>query len=240
MHEINLDDAKIKIDGEWLSTEDLARKIEEKIQAGDLKISHLATALEELNKAIENSHTIEIKLAISNQDYEKLKALGGENDREAVRKATLSFIKGHKQIEQPLSVETTEAAVEESVSEPPPPAEDIEAPVEKLSVEEPAGEPPPPAKDTKAPVEELSVEDLSIEKPADETPPSAKDTQVPVEEPEEAADKKVVVNCFKCKSPIDITTDERPIDIKCPNCNTTGRLDSNNNMQPRHQDHFLG
>ena len=53
MHEINLDDAKIKIDGEWLSTEDLARKIDEKIQAGEMKFSHLAAALEKLNKAIE-------------------------------------------------------------------------------------------------------------------------------------------------------------------------------------------
>jgi hypothetical protein len=203
MHEINLDDAKIKIDGEWLSTKDLARKIEEKIQAGDMKFSHLATALEELNKAIENSHTIEIKLAISNQDYEKLKALGGEDDREAVRKATLSFIKGHKQPEPPLSVEATEAAVEE-----------------------PASKPPPPAKDTEA--------------PADGPSPTIKESEAPVEKPDEKPDKIAVVNCFKCKSPIDITTDERPIDIKCPNCNTTGRLDSNNKMEPRHQDHFLG
>jgi len=202
MHEINLDDAKIKINGEWLSTEDLARKIEEKIRAGDMKFSHLATALEELNKAIENSHTIEIKLAISNQDYEKLKALGGEDDREAVRKAALSFIKGRKQPEPPLSVKAAEAAVEE-----------------------PAGEPPPPAKATEAPVEELSVEEP---------------VEAPVEEPDEEPGKITVVNCFKCKSPIDITTDERPIDIKCPNCGTTGRLDSNNKMELRHQDHFLG
>ncbi|MFC1488483.1 hypothetical protein ACFL6B_01405 [Thermodesulfobacteriota bacterium] len=223
MHEINLDDAKIKIGGEWLSTEDLARKIEEKMQAGDMKFSHLATALEALNKAIENSHTIEIKLAISNQDYKKLKALGGEDDQEAVRKATLSFIKGHKPPESPLSVEATEAAVEEPVSEPPPPAKDTETPV-KASADDPS----PKMKEPEAPVEELSVEELSVEEPDVEEPD--------VEEP----DKITAVNCFKCKSPIDITTDKRPIDIKCPNCDTTGRLDSNNKMEPRHQDHFLG
>ena len=226
MHDINLDDAKIEIDGEWLSTEDLASKIEEKIQAGDMKFSHLAAALEELNKALENSHIIEVKLAISNQDYEKLKTLGGEDDQAAVRKAALSFIKGHKQPEPQLSVKETEAPVEEPAGEPLPPAKDTEAPVKA-----PADEPSPTIKESEAPVIELSVEE-----PAGEPPPPAEDTEAPVEEP----DKITAVNCFKCKSPIDITTDERPIDITCPNCATTGRLDSNNKMEPRHQDHFLG
>ena len=212
MDEINLDDAKIKIDGEWLSTEDLARKIEEKMQSGDMKFSHLATALEELNKAIENTHTIEVKLTISNQDYEKLKAFGGKDDQEAVRKATLSFIKGRKQPEPPLPAEATEAAVEEPVSKAPLPAEDTDAPVKA-----PAEDPSPMPQAPEAPVEEADAE-----------------------EPDKDPDKITVVNCFKCKSPIDITTDERPVDIKCPNCDTTGRLDSNNKMEPRHQDHFLG
>ena len=207
MHEINLDDAKIKIDGEWLSSKDLADQIEKKIQAGDMKFSHLATALEALNKAIESSHIIEVKLTISRQDYNRLKALGGEDDQEAVRKATLSFIKGLEQPEPLPHVEPTEAAVEEPATEVA-----VEEPATETAIEEPATEPSPPVNKTEAPVEE------------------------DVKEP----DKITAVNCFKCKSPIDINTDERPIDIECPNCNTTGRLDSSNKMKPRHQDHFLG
>jgi hypothetical protein len=190
MNEINLDDAKIMINGEWLSTEDLARRIEERMQAGDMKISHLATALEALNQAIENSHTIEVKIAISKQDYEKLRALGGADDREAVRKATLSFIKG----EQPT---------------------------------EPFPEPSPPEKIPDAPVEE--PEDAPAETPD-------ADVEAPAAEPEDLP----VVNCLKCGSPIEITTDERPVDITCPKCGTTGRLKSNNEIEPRHKDSFLG
>ena len=83
MYEVNLDDATIKHGDEWFSVEDLSRKIEEKMQSGDMKFADLASALEELKRALENSHTIEVKIAISKQDYEKLKALGGEDDREA-------------------------------------------------------------------------------------------------------------------------------------------------------------
>ena len=92
MYEVNLDDATIKHDNEWFTAEALTRKIEEKMQSGDMKFADLASALEELKKTMENSHTIEVKVAISKQDYEKLKAKGGEDDRAAVRKATLSFI----------------------------------------------------------------------------------------------------------------------------------------------------
>ena len=37
--EINLEDAKINFEGEWLSTEDLSNEIQEKLQAGDMNIS---------------------------------------------------------------------------------------------------------------------------------------------------------------------------------------------------------
>jgi DNA-directed RNA polymerase subunit RPC12/RpoP len=143
MSEINLDEAKINHDGEWFSAEDLTRKIQEKMQAGDAKFADLAAALEELSKAMENSHAIEVRVAISKHDYEKLTELGGADDREAVRKAVMAFIQGEGQ----------------------------------------------------------------------EAPAADEDKK-----------KTVVIKCSKCKAPIEIPADDRPTEVKCPSCGTTGRL----------------
>ena len=94
MGEINLDDAKIIVNGEWLSAEDLTNMIQEKMKTGDMKFSNLASALEELNKTMEDSQTIEIRLVLPKENYKKLKALGGDDDRVCVRKAIMAFIGG--------------------------------------------------------------------------------------------------------------------------------------------------
>ena len=92
MSEIHLEDKTIYIDGEWLTADDLTRRIQRKMESGDMKLTTLAAALEELNIALENSQTLEVKLVLPNEDYEKLTSFGGDDDRESVRKAILSFI----------------------------------------------------------------------------------------------------------------------------------------------------
>jgi len=92
MSEINLDDAKIKFEGEWFSAEDLANKIQGKMQSGELKFAGLAAALEELNQAMENTHTLDVKIVITKDQYKKLQVLGGNDDRGAVRKAIMKAI----------------------------------------------------------------------------------------------------------------------------------------------------
>ena len=92
MSEINLDDAKIRFEGEWLSAEDLANKIQEKMQSGELKFAGLAAALEALNKAMENTHTLNVRIVITKEQYRKLQILGGNDDRQAVRKAIMKAI----------------------------------------------------------------------------------------------------------------------------------------------------
>lgn len=92
MSEISLDDGTIYVDNGWLGVEELARRIQDKIQAGDMKLTTLASALEELNTALENSQTIDVRVVLANEDYEKLKAFGGEDDRESVRKAIMNFV----------------------------------------------------------------------------------------------------------------------------------------------------
>jgi DNA-directed RNA polymerase subunit RPC12/RpoP len=92
MSEINLDDGKIMYEGEWYSADELSGIIQEKMDSGEMKFAGIAAALEELNHALEDSHTLEIKLVITKADYKKLKELGGDEDREAVRKAIMATI----------------------------------------------------------------------------------------------------------------------------------------------------
>lgn len=92
MSDVRLEDKTICLDGEWLSADDLTRKIQEKMQSGDLKITKFAAALEELNTALENSQTLEVRLVISRQEYDKLRAFGGDDDNESVRKAITAFV----------------------------------------------------------------------------------------------------------------------------------------------------
>jgi len=93
MNKINLDEGKIFHEGKWRSVEDLSRMIQEKMRSGDMKISGLADALEELNTALENSHTISVSMMLTKDDYDRLKASGKVDDRECIRKAIQEFIK---------------------------------------------------------------------------------------------------------------------------------------------------
>jgi DNA-directed RNA polymerase subunit RPC12/RpoP len=91
MDKINLEEGKIFHEGEWLSVEDILRMIQEKMRAGEMKFSGLAAALEELKMALENSQLISVKMIITNDDYNRLKALGKADDRECIRKAIRAF-----------------------------------------------------------------------------------------------------------------------------------------------------
>jgi len=146
MHKINLDEAKINLDGIWFSADDLTNRIQEKIEAGDMKFSDLAAALEVLQNALENAITLDIKVLLSKEEYEKLTSIGGDDDRDCVTKAIMAFIGG------------------------------------------------------------------------DQAKPDAKPRNK----------KKLVIKCPKCKAPIEITSDERPLDVECPKCGTGGRLTPEN------------
>ena len=108
--EIHLEEGKINYNGEWLSTDDLTGKIQASIGEGDLNIASLAAALEELVAALENSRALEIRIVLPREDYDTLKARGGEDDRECIRKAILAFISGE---ERPDTVTITTPAKKE-------------------------------------------------------------------------------------------------------------------------------
>jgi len=174
MHEINLEDGKINHEGKWLSADDLTNMIQEKMKAGDMKFANLATVLEELNKALENSHTLEIKLVLTKDEHKKLSELGGKDDRESVRKAVMAFIGGPRR-------------------------------------EKPAPSPEKPVPSPEKPVP-------SPEKPA----PSPKKPPSPEKK------KVVAINCPKCKSPLEVSGDDRPVQVECQKCGTEGIITADN------------
>ena len=161
--EINLEDAKIKYKGEWQSVEDLAEKIKQKMEAGDMKVTNLAAALEKLKTTLEDAHELEIKILLPREDYEKLIALGEGDDRACVRKAIVAFIEGGGQAESG-----------------------------------------------------------------------------PTAAPESKEKKKSIIQCAKCKTPLEIPSDERPIEIECPYCGTSRILKLEDEGEAHHTDHFIG
>jgi hypothetical protein len=99
MSKIDLQNSKIKFEGEWLSSDELSNMIQGKIESGDMKFSDLASALEKLNVALENAHQLETKILLLQEDYEKLKMLGDDDDSACVRKAVMAYIGGDTQTE---------------------------------------------------------------------------------------------------------------------------------------------
>jgi hypothetical protein len=116
MKEVNLEESKIKIQDKWFSAQELAEEIQKRIQGGDMKIAAYASALETLIIAVENSHVMDVKLAISKEEYNLLKKIGKGDDAECIRKAIRVFISRKKQPEK-SGLEEKYAATKNDVSE---------------------------------------------------------------------------------------------------------------------------
>ena len=92
MNGLNLEEGKIMHEGKWVTAEDLTERIQKHINENNLKFANLAASLETLNNALENSKQVDVKITLSKDVYEKLKAKGGEDDRECIKKAIKAFI----------------------------------------------------------------------------------------------------------------------------------------------------
>ncbi len=92
MRKIRLEDATIFFEEQWLSVDDLSKKIQDKMSAGDMKFADIAAALEELQAAIEKSQTIDVTLVITKAEHEILTSIGGKNDSDCARKAIMNYI----------------------------------------------------------------------------------------------------------------------------------------------------
>ncbi|MBW1892468.1 MAG: hypothetical protein JRF40_10850 [Deltaproteobacteria bacterium] len=94
MNSLNLEEGKIVHEGQWVTANNLAERIQKQINANNLKFAGLAASLETLNTALENSQQVEVKLVLPKDVYEKLKAKGGDDERECIKKAVMAYA-GH-------------------------------------------------------------------------------------------------------------------------------------------------
>ncbi|MFZ5573230.1 MAG: hypothetical protein ACOZF0_22740 [Thermodesulfobacteriota bacterium] len=93
MSKIRLDDGTIEYNGQWYTSGALSKIIQDRMAAGDMKIADLAVALETLNRALENTHILEVNLVIPADDYARLIQKGGGNEeRECLRQAVMEYI----------------------------------------------------------------------------------------------------------------------------------------------------
>ncbi len=201
MAEIRLTEGSIRFQEEWLTADAIKARIKEKMDAGDMKFADLAAALEELNQAMENTSSIEVRIVLSKKDYERLQKRGGEDDNESVRKAILAFIAGAEKPPAPLEIETRE-------------------------------------------------------RPEQQTEEKAKKPEETAPEPPEMG---AAIPCSKCKKPIKVSSNERPLQLECEFCGTSIVLEEEKDEEEkqekitaagdkeqdpmksiRHQDHFIG
>ena len=139
MSDIRMADGAINFEGEWLTAEELKRRIKEKMDAGDMKFADMASALQELNEALENSHKLEVKIVLRKVEYDKLRAMGGDDDNASVRKAIRAFVGGRKPKTEAKPVAPAKPAAEVKPAAPAKPAAEVKpAEPEKPVMEKPS------------------------------------------------------------------------------------------------------
>lgn len=264
MTDINLEEGKIRYEGQLLSEDDLTRLIQEKMNSGEMKFAGLALALEKLKRALENTRTLEVQMRLSRDEHQRLKTLGGGNVQEGVRKAVLLFLRKGTAGEGRERPAVKPAA---PPSKPPSPAAAVGQDTPG-AVNDPGAKAPRP----------VAVEPAAGPKPAPEAPSDGAahraaapgaigETAPPPPPPEGPAEavvektasgqasgpdgsgavasrsgtgKKQSVTCAKCKQTFEIDASEHTSEAACPHCGTTGRFETEEKGHPRYQDHFLG
>ncbi|MCD6461118.1 MAG: hypothetical protein J7L61_00030 [Thermoplasmata archaeon] len=151
---IDLDEARIEIDGEWLSEEDIKYAIKKKIEEEDFDVEYLSRALKVLKKAIDESVIMEFRAP---KDMERAVVSAAEEEGisvgEYIRRAIESYSGGI-----PSSGGEEEEPEEEAAEEEP------EVPEEEEPVEEEEEEPEEePFAEEEPEVEEEEEEEPDLE-----------------------------------------------------------------------------
>jgi len=195
---INLADAKVSYEGQTLPVINLISRLQTQLREAACRIAAISETLGDLQTALLNSHTVEVKLTLTKDDYARFRSMEGSDDSERVRKALMSII--YPDENRPsLSVKTGESGpVAPGVQSDPPPAP--AAPVESAPVTE------KPAEPVRPPAPELQ----SVVTASPEQPPAA-----------ESAARRRSTKCPTCQSTIllpETLNDEWPVELKCGNC----------------------
>ena len=191
---INLADAKVSYEGQTLPAINLISKLQTQLREAACRRAGIAETLGDLQTALLNSHTVEVKLTLSKEDYGRFKSMEGTDDCERIRKALMTFI--HPE-ESGSSGESSNlkpvATVVESNPAPPP--------VESEPWIPKSAEP--------------------IHHPVTDLQPAEKSMQEQIVTSEPVIQKKPTTQCPTCHSPIELPEtldDEWPIELKCRTC----------------------
>ncbi len=192
MNIINLEDAKVSYEGQTLPAINLIGKLQTQLREAASRMAAIAETLGDLQTALLNSHTVEVKLTLSKEDYDKFKSLGGMDDNERIRKTLMDVIHP-KEIQNSSGSDEPRPATPFAASSPAPAS--VEPQPVKLSEPIPPPDPEPPA----------------VEQGIQEQPVVA---ETPIK-------KKLITKCPTCQSLIDLpeaSNDLWPVELKCGNC----------------------
>ena len=89
---INLADAKVTYEGQTLPAINLISKLQVQLQETASRMAAMAATLGQLQAALLNSHSVEVKLTLSKEDYDRFRLLGGVDDSDRIRNALKNLI----------------------------------------------------------------------------------------------------------------------------------------------------
>jgi hypothetical protein len=89
---INLADVLVSYEGQTLPAIHLISRLQTQLREATGRIATIAETLGVLQTALLNSHTVEVKLTLSKEDYGRLRSLEGVDDSERIRKAIMAVI----------------------------------------------------------------------------------------------------------------------------------------------------
>jgi len=194
MSTIDLADAKVSYEGKNLPAINLISKLQTQLLEAANRMAAIASTLGDLQAALLNSNTIDVKLTLSKEDFGRFKSLGGMDDSERIRKAVMALIHPEKADISPGPVESLQVVTSgESGS--------ATRPVEFRSVITKPAEPVLPHDPEPQPVERAFDEQQIVAEPA--------------------IKKKSTTKCPRCQSLIDLpeaSNDQRSVEIQCRTC----------------------
>ena len=62
---IDIDEEKIQIDGEWYSVDDLKAKIQKKVEGGDFDVADLSMSLKQLEPVVSSLKEVSVKVTLT-------------------------------------------------------------------------------------------------------------------------------------------------------------------------------
>ncbi len=194
MSTINLTDAKVSYEGQNLPAINLISKLQTQLQEAACRIAAIASTLGDLQAALLNSNTVEVKLTLSREDFGRFRSLAGVDDSERIRKAVMTLIHPEEADFSPTPV-GSRPVVQPDESKP------VEPPVESRPVVTKAAEP----------VLSNDRESQPAERTFSEQP-------IPVEP---SLKKNSTTKCPRCQALIDlpeVSNDQWSVEIKCEQC----------------------